>query len=265
MKSRIYQPLFSWDNWFRAVWPLALTGLLICLPLRAADSAGGSWVSGITEAINDVVLSAPAAGIISKRPFKEGDSIKAGDTIVELDKRLEELEVGRRKYVFDLKKTDMETSKKIFEKTISISREEMDKKVTEFSVAEAEHALAKEQLQRRFVIAPFDGMIAALTLEVGEACQAQQALVRLVDTRKCYFVCNIEAKAGYGLKPGQSVKIEIEAGEKPVNFDGTIFFVSPVVDPASGLMRVKVVFENPEGKIRPGSAGRLLLKESKDA
>jgi RND family efflux transporter MFP subunit len=242
---------------------LPLVLCLLTLPGRAAES--GAWVSGITEAINDVVLSAPTAGIISKRPFKEGDPVKAGETIIELDKRLEELEVSRRKYVLDLKKTDMDTSKKIFEKTISLSREEMDKKITEFSVAEAEHALAKEQLQRRFVIAPFEGTIAVLTLEVGEACQAQQALVRLVDTRKCYFVCNIEAKSGYGLKPGQTIKLEIEAGEKTQPFNGTVFFVSPVVDPASGLMRIKVVFDNPEGKIRPGVSGRMLLEEGKDA
>ncbi len=244
---------------------LAVAGLLLCDPARAQTVQNGTWVNGITEAINDVTLSAPAAGIISSRPFKEGDAVKAGQTIVELDKKLEELEVTRRKYVLDLKRTDMETSKKIFEKTISISREEMDKKVTEFSVADAEHALAQEQLQRRLVVAPFDGTIAVLALQVGESCQAQQALVRLVDTRRCYFICNIEAKVGYGLKLGQSVKLEVEAGEKPVNFDGTVFFVSPVVDPASGLMRVKVVFDNPEGKIRPGAAGRLLLQERKDA
>jgi RND family efflux transporter MFP subunit len=264
MKSR-YRP--SRKSFLRAIGLGSLTCLLLtfCRPVCAADPQGGTWVNGITEAISDVVLSAPSSGIISRRPFKEGDTVKAGESVVELDKRLEELEVSRRKHVLDLKKTDMDTSRKIFEKTISLSREEMDKKVTEFSVADVEHSLAKEQLQRRFVIAPFEGTIAALTLEVGEACQAQQALVRLVDTRKCYFICNIEAKAGYGLKPGQTVKLEIEAGEKPINFDGTVFFVSPVVDPASGLMRVKVVFDNPAGKIRPGAAGRMFSQENKDA
>jgi len=107
--------------------------------------------------------------------------------------------------------------------------------------------------------------VTPVLLDVGEACQAQQALVRLVDTRKCYFICNVEAKAGYSLKVGQAIKLEIEAGDRMENFSGTVFFVSPVVDPASGLMRVKIVFENPEGKIRPGVAGRMLLQEKKNA
>jgi RND family efflux transporter MFP subunit len=234
-------------------------------PVLETFAQEAAWATGITEAVNDVTLSSPLAGIIAKRKFEEGQFVKAGESIIELDSRLEELEVQRRKFMVDLKKTDMENSQKIFEKTISVSREEMQKKVTEYSVAEAEYQLAKEVFNRRFIVAPFDGTVTSLMLRAGEACQSEQALVRLVDPRRCYFICNIEAKAGYALKTGQTVKLEIDAGNKMAEFSGTIFFVSPVVDPASGLMRVKVVFDNPEGKIRPGVAGRMLLLENKNA
>jgi RND family efflux transporter MFP subunit len=250
------------NSFKRALWCFLAAATLGAPPLRAQ---GGDWISGITEAINDVTLSAPAAGIIGKRPLKEGDFVKAGQAILELDKRLEDLEVNRRKFVLDLRRTELESTKKLFEKTISLSREEMDKKVTEFAVAEAEYELAKEQLNRRLIVAPFDGTITALAMNVGEACQAQQALARLVDTRRCYFVCNVEARSGHSLRAGQSVKLEVEAGDQTASFTGTVYFVSPVVDPASGLMRVKVVFENPDGRIRPGVAGRMLLQENKDA
>ena len=72
---------------------------------------------------------------------------------------------------------------------------------------------------------------------------------------------NVEAKAGYGLKPSQNVKLEVDAGTSPATFTGSVFFVSPVVDPASGLMRVKVIFENLEARIRPGVAGRMYLED----
>ena len=39
------------------------------------------------------------------------------------------------------------------------------------------------------------------------------------------------------------------------NIGGKIVFISPVVDPASGLQKVKVLFDNAEGKIRPGVSG----------
>ena len=234
--------------------------------LLNCTAAEGVWVNGITEAINDVVLSSSLPGIVGNRPVKEGDTVKAGQTIIELDKKLEELEEKRRKYVSDLRKVDLERTRSLFEKnSVSVSRDEMDKKIAEHAVAQLEYELAKEQLTRRQLIAPFDGMVTALTLDVGEACQAQQPLVRLVDTRKCYFVANVEARGGSSLKVGQSVPLEIEAGSGSVQVNGTVFFVSPVVDPASGLMRVKIIFDNPEGKVRPGVAGKMLLQESKDA
>ena len=90
--------------------------------------------------------------------------------------------------------------------------------------------------------------------------EAYQPLVRVVDTRQCYFVCNLEAKAAGRLKCGQGVKLEIETAPAPVHIEGKIVFLSPVVDPASGLQKVKVLFDNPEGKICPGVAGKMHLE-----
>jgi multidrug efflux pump subunit AcrA (membrane-fusion protein) len=58
---------------------------------------------------------------------------------------------------------------------------------------------------------------------------------------------------------GQPVKLEIESGSSALSVEGRVDFVSPVVDPASGLLKVKVLFENREGKIRPGVAGVMIL------
>jgi multidrug efflux pump subunit AcrA (membrane-fusion protein) len=68
----------------------------------------------------------------------------------------------------------------------------------------------------------------------------------------------VEARAGHNLQPGQQVNLEIDAGRgAPVQLAGKVNFVSPVVDPASGLMKVKVIFENSNGAVRPGVAGKM--------
>jgi multidrug efflux pump subunit AcrA (membrane-fusion protein) len=53
--------------------------------------------------------------------------------------------------------------------------------------------------------------------------------------------------------------VEVLVGDSPVSVEGTLIYLSPVADAASGLLRIKAVFENPEGKIRPGIAGRLRI------
>jgi multidrug efflux pump subunit AcrA (membrane-fusion protein) len=82
----------------------------------------------------------------------------------------------------------------------------------------------------------------------------------MAETRQCYFVSNVEAKTGWNLKTGQTVQLQIETGPGLAPVQGTVVFVSPVVDPASGLMRVKVLFSNLDGKIRPGVAGKMRLE-----
>jgi multidrug efflux pump subunit AcrA (membrane-fusion protein) len=89
-------------------------------------------------------------------------------------------------------------------------------------------------------------------------------VVRIVDTRRCYFVCNLEAQTGLALTLEQPIRLEIEVGKSKVLRSGKINFISPVVDPASGLLKVKAVWENPDGKIRPGVAATMHLTTPAD-
>jgi membrane fusion protein (multidrug efflux system) len=241
-------------------WALLSLALLWTPRLQGAERL---TTLGITEPILDSTLGTPVAGIIAARKFKEGDFVKQGDVLIELDKRLEELEVARREVVLEPLKADYLANKYLFEQTkSSVSKEILDKKESDYKVALAESDLAKEQVRKRSIQAPFDGYITEILLQVGEACQVQQPILRLADTRHCYFVCNVEARAGHTLRVGQKVDLEIESGAAVVILSGNVSFVSPVVDAASGLVKVKVIFENLEGKIRPGVAGKMTFEEA---
>ena len=217
-------------------------------------------MAGITEPFFDVTLSASVPGMISLQKFKEGDWVKEGEVILELDKKLEELEASRRKLVEDTRKIDLEATQILFKNTKAISKEELEKKVVEYKVAAVEHDMASEQLRKRLIVAPISGTITEINLDEGEACQPYQPLVRVVDTRQCYFVSSLEAKAASRLKLDQIVKLEIETGGAPIVVSAKMIFLSPVVDPASGLMKVKAIFDNRDGKVRAGLAGRILFE-----
>ena len=225
-------------------------------PAWAADSLS---FHGITEPVFDVTLSLPAPGIISSLKFKEGDFVQTNDVILELDKRLEEMEVDRRKFIMENHKNDWETTKTVFDKSASVSRDELLKKEADYRVSLAEFDQANEQLRRRQLLAPGAGVICDIKLHVGEACAAYEPVVRVVDIRRCYFTSNIDSGASLGLKTGQKIQVEIENAGAPIKVEAQIIFISPVVDSASGLQRIKAVFDNTDGKIRPGLAGRVTL------
>jgi membrane fusion protein, multidrug efflux system len=231
--------------------------LLVTFSARAADIPASA---GITEPFLDVTLSTPVPGIITAQKFREGDFVKEGEVILELDKKLEALETERRKLVRDQKWADFDGTQKLFKTTKGISKEEVEKKEADYLVASVEHDMALEQLRRRQVVSPLSGTISEIVLDVGEACQPYQALVHVVDTRQCYFITHIEARQAARLKLDQTVKLEIDTGAGPLAMQGKTVFLSPVVDSASGLQKIKVLFDNKDGKVRPGVSGKIILE-----
>lgn len=254
-----------------------------------ASPAAAATVEGITEPLQDITISASVPGTIARILVKEGDFMETGAAILELEKRQEELEVERRRILSESKaeltaaaaqmemlKIDLEATRKLFETSKSVSKEQLLKKELEYKQAVAEHdklvlaearekieyEMALEQLRKRIITAPQSGYIVELMRKAGEDCKAQEPLVRLVDTRQCYFVANVEARAGAALKAGQKIRLELPSGRQTLTVTGEVTFVSPVVDPASGLLKIKVLFENPQGNIRPGVAGLMHLPEA---
>lgn len=244
-------------------------------------------VPGITEPVRDSLLSAAAAGMVEKIHFKEGDRVESGAVIVELDQALERLEVERRLNVYESRAeleaaeqrvnvllADYESTRRLYERSQSVSRDEFEKKELEYKLAVAErdrlaaakererleHAMAKEQLTRRAVVAPYAGVITDLRLELGESCEPRQPVVRLVDLTEVYLVANVVPAVAASLRAGADIPLRIQDGAAERTLTGRIEFVAPVVDAGSGLVRVKVRFENHDGSISPGAIGQLVVE-----
>jgi len=263
---------------------------LLFSPLTAAavHAAEALSLPGITEPIMDVTLSATTGGTISTIFVKEGAVVPKGAVILEMDKKLDELEVERRKLIWEAKseveaaaarvatqKWLLESNRELFRSTASVSKEELEKMQLDYELAVAEHKrlvtqeererieyeMARETLRKRSLISPIQGTVIKLFLDEGEGFQENQPLAHIVDTSRGLFVGNVEEWIGRSLRKGQSVDLKINAGTKAIAVKGTLVFVSPVVDPASGLLEVKAEFENREGAVRPGVAGFLLIRK----
>jgi len=223
-------------------------------PARAAETIE---ISGFTEPFMDVTLGLADAGIISAQFFKEGDTVKKGEVILELDKSLETFEVQRRKAVMDQNKMVYDSTLALSQNTKSVSKEDLAKAEAGYNVSAAEYHIAVQQLANRQLVAPFSGSITEVLLRPGAAVAPYQPVVRFVDTSRCYFIGHIEGVAAVNLHLDESVKIQLEGGQI---VSGKISFISPTVDAASGLVKVKAIFDNADGKIRPGLAAKMSVE-----
>lgn len=236
--------------------PLFRPALFVFLLGLGFAARAGQPVQALTEPFGDVEMSAPIAGTVAAIHHGEGKFVAAGTVVLELDSRVEQLDVERRTIQLETLKGELARSEMLLKNTSSISREEVEKKRGEVQVATVELELAREALGKRRIAAPFAGIVTLLPVEVGEYCQPPRVLLRLVDARQFYAVANIDPAAADALAIGSSVQFST-AAEGPRAVTGKIVFISPVVDPASGLLRVKALFDNPDGKLRPGVAGFL--------
>ena len=260
--------------------------MLLSIPQVAAAEQTG--ISGFTEPAQDSALGLSINGRVTTIKVTEGEKVKQGQLLLQLDQDLEQLEVKRRKLIWKSKveiesvalqvktlQNHLNSTRDLYQSTGSIPREELENKELEhaFAVAELdrlktteqreeiEYNTARQQLAKRNLYAPFTGQIAEIMIGIGENCEEDTPLIRLVDNSHGYFIANVEMEIAANLTLGQQVQLQLQSGTDPIDIEAKLIFISPLIDPASGLRKIKVEFANQEQKIVPGVAGLMFLPE----
>jgi len=263
-----------------------LTAVCILLSVFSAFAAEQIKIKGFTEASHDVTLGLPESGRIAVIKVQEGSFVEKGQVLLFLDKRIEELEVRRRSLMsksmeelnFAIKKssvlkTQYAAAKKLRADGNVISREEFEAKQIEYEQALAdvekirmqkklqkiELSLAAAKLNRKILKSPVRGYVAEISKEPGESTQAHEKLVRIVDSSKGIFVGSCDANLASAFKNGARVKVRLKTFTGEIEKEGEIIFVSPTIDTASGLIKVKAEFDNKGNRLKLGATAELII------
>ena len=117
--------------------------------------------------------------------------------------------------------------------------------------AEVDVAIARLDLERTKVRAPFSGVLTDIKVSLGETVSPGQDLMTLVDAHDIRVDMRVlESEIGR-MKPGRDADIRFVAHPGKV-FKGRILAVSPVVDPSDRTCAVHVVMDNVAGNLKPG-------------
>ena len=239
---------------------------------------------GIVIPIHEVELSMSIDGIVSKIFVKEGDCVRSKDKLLKLDDTLQRLEVERRKEIYHdnaeiesnkanlvIIKSLFDSARQLYEKTASVSHDEVKSLEMQYhnlrgkvNVAEAkkkqeriEYEISREVFARYVLTSPIDGMVTVIKCEEGEWAKAGEMIVTVVDTSSCSVDFNINEKYSPTLRKGDVLSIGVNEGKGMSIKKGMVVFVSSVADKASGLVKVKVEFENKKGKVVPGGLATI--------
>ena len=270
----------------RALYKTGLTGLLWVSLLTLSASLHARVHTGLVFPLHDITLSAGVAGLVMKRLVEPGERVKADQVLLQLDDRLQSIESERRKAIFqDNSEIDsvrernviilmlLNDAKSVYNKTGSISKEELLRLEADYvtSKGRLEQLLAqkkrealdyesaeRERLQR-YVIAPVDGVIVKIIPRIGEWAKPGDPIISLVDASTALLHLTIPHKDARALKLGLVQTVTLDVNDSVYRMAGRVSFISPVVDPASGLIEVRITIPNHLLLVKPGIKGSIEL------
>lgn len=201
-KSRRSRLVFLWS----AV--LALTGFLVWYilfhPYVSTDDAR-------VAATLVRVASQGAVGRIEKVNVSEGDRVKVGDVLIELDHRAAQAQFDKNKARLDLTTADLKRAEQLAAQN-GLPPRELDRVKSEVSVARAEFALATIALDNTFLKTPIAGLVVQKNADVGNLLEPGQGALTIADTDHAWIAANVEETSIKDVKVGQPVTISIDEG-----------------------------------------------------
>jgi RND family efflux transporter MFP subunit len=256
-------------------------GWLLCaLPLIRADEGPASTSSTVSRGslrgflmpIASRQLGARGPGVVEKIGAAEGQFVKEGDLLVQLNADVERADVSRAMAMNEVANSEINRTKRDLDQLSQLrkdsigSQKSLDDARYAYEVALgrqkqaiADLEMAQARLNERKIVAPISGLLFRRNRDVGESVDRQEIVVRLIDVTKLELVVYAGAELLGKFKTGGEFRIMIESGPAHGTvINGVVFNIDPVMDPESGTFRVRVQVQ-PSEKIQPGMAVALQL------
>lgn len=227
------------------VMPVPLTDLLV-LP-------------GTVRPYEDIDLAAKSSGTVKWVGPQEGERVKKGDKLLELDMKSVATRVTEARARYDQAVKDYDRMKKLYDENI-VSKGQLDNAKTTLDTAKAGLDSAGVTLDDGSLVSPLDGILNQVNVDVGEYINPGQQVMQILNIDKVKVELPVPEKDILFFEKDQQVKIVMErtTGET-LEFDGVIEFVSLTADVTTRTYVVKVVVDNPGQLLRPGMIVRAHL------
>lgn len=238
--------------------------------------------TGRVEAKYSVDVIARVPGFLIKKYFKEGDFVKKGEVLFQIDPREYQLEVNNARanvnqYSALLTNAQQELDRaNALIKEDLISRSDVDQSLATrnqnkalLEAARQQYELARVNLSYTNIKSPIDGRIGKVNITEGNYVTATSgSLVNISSTDPVYVAFSLKGDDYVNLLRASNQFKDVQV---QISFDdgrwydktGTIDFVDNKIDKDSGSINLRAVFENDRGWLVPGNYMKVKLTAPK--
>lgn len=135
---------------------------------------------------------------------------------------------------------------------VQVAEKELEEAKADVSAAQAaiEMAGASEGIGGRYVLeAPIAGVVTQRNFSVGALVDEEHPFIEIINTSVLWADIDVPESQGSLIAVGQRVLIEVD-GLPNREFNGTIQYVAPVVDPRTRTIRARAALDNRDGALR---------------
>jgi membrane fusion protein, multidrug efflux system len=237
---------------------------------------------GTVQGFNTVVVRSRVDGQINRIAFREGQLVKEGDTLVEIDPRpfqaaLDQAKAKKAQDEANLANANLDLQRytKLGEFATRQQTDTQRSTVAQLTAQiQADAALienAQTQLDYATVKAPISGVVGLRQVDVGNIVNAatQTGIVTIVQIEPIAVIFTAPEDQLPDIKAALAAPktIALSTDGKRVLSTGTLSLINNQVDTSSGTIRLKAVFDNRDHALWPGQSvsTRLLVATLKGA
>jgi RND family efflux transporter MFP subunit len=230
---------------------------------RAVLSSGPA-ISGSLRADREATVRAEVPGAVLQTAVEEGQAVKKGALLVRIDDTgVRDAELSARSAV-RAGEEQLAVAKRSAERAEALLRSgavaERDTEAASSALANAQwgledakarHAMARQQLAKTALRAPFDGVVSKRWVAAGDAVQPGMPVVTVVAPETMRLDASVPAERLGELKVGLPVEFSVK-GYPNRTFRGTIDRINPTADPSTRQVPIYVAIPNQTGELVAG-------------
>jgi membrane fusion protein (multidrug efflux system) len=248
------------------------------------DVAVFTEATGQLQGALNVEVRAKVDGFLQSMPIKEGQKVKKGELLFTIDSRTPAAAVdqakgalARAQAAWDKAKADVARYKPLAASQ-AISQQELDNALSAersakatYDSAKADVTAASVNLGYTKVTAPMDGIVGTTGVNPGALVTANTLLTTISQTDRMKIEVAFPERdyIKYAEKINQAATRDIKQVEKNgkaelLLSDGSVYAkkgwvetVDRAIDASTGTLKIRLMFPNPEGTLRPGQFGKI--------